>query len=63
MLKGATPTKIPHEFSDFGILPRLDTQKMEYRIFAKDLKKAVAGTALPQEVRWQLQQRRNGGAF
>lgn len=63
MLKGATPTKIPHELSDFGMLPRLDTQKMEYSLFFQDLKKAVAGTALPQEVHWQLQQRRNGGAF
>ena len=63
MLKGATPTKIPHELSDFGILPCLDTQKMEYSICFSRFEKAVAGTALPQEVHWQLQQRRNGGAF
>lgn len=31
--------------------------------FFSRFEKAVAGTALPQEVHWQLQQRRNGGAF
>jgi len=33
------------------------------QFFFQDLKKAVAGTALPQEVHWQLEQQRNGGAF